>query len=454
MLLEDLVVALEEQYRLVEEAEGGDRFLARLWHYVCRLRRDPRTRAVLDELAAEARMVDDARRASYVRHTIQAKELLDRLEKECPDLFAGPEPEEGLARETSHFRLRRLAEQAAVTEQRVDDLSAKQAISIARTYLERAASERVPPDSPFFDEVQDLERAEQLARRTWRVARTTAASLYGDMMRLLSPLDPERAPRERPYDLIDELAPNVVIVTAWADEDASAISRLSHKEHERHETVEILRNAVRLVHAEVRARLGDIRSKLALFRRFKTRCEWYDRVRLLEAADEAKGAAENRLTEELALFLFDQGLNPLIRPRVSNQEPDLLDPSPEGRIYVESKQYDDSEGTRAEIRKGARQIWELLAKLRGTRYEVHEAFFPVFRRGGPTYQLPERLSFGGFVVYPLLINIAPSSESGSRSRESAILIAEEELLPVEGKVEPESGPTTTPKAEEVGSQAG
>jgi hypothetical protein len=204
--------------------------------------------------------------------------------------------------------------------------------------------------------------------------------------------------------------------------------------------LEELANAARLVHAEVQARLGDVRSKLGLFQRFKTRCEWYDRERLTKLADEAKGSAENRLTAELALFLFDQGLNPLIRPRVANQEPDILDPSLQGRVYVEAKQYKESKGTREDVRTGARQIWAMLATLRGTKYEVQEAFFPIFRRGGPRYVLPRSpLRHGGAVMYPLLIDLAPSKESGSQLRENEIEIPPEELLPLPPEARGQAG---------------
>jgi hypothetical protein len=140
------------------------------------------------------------------------------------------------------------------------------------------------------------------------------------MMDLLWPLDPEQARKE---GLLRELASpdERVHITAWADEDSSRFDSFVHPGSVKKNTTDKLRNAARLLHHEVRARLGDIRSKLALFYRFKTRCEWYDRERLTEEAEKAKGSAENRLTAELALFLFDQGLNPRVRARVSNLEP-------------------------------------------------------------------------------------------------------------------------------------
>lgn len=428
MLLEDLLLVLDDQYRLVAEVDGVEdpgQFFARLWQLICRLRRDPRTKTVLNDLLAEAVATDRDRRAAYAEHARRSNDILVRLEIKFPDLFT--EPTNEVERMMSHLRVRRIAERAHEDDRRVEELRAHDTIAIARAYLDRAKSQGLTSESPFWEEINDLERSEQLSRRTWRVNRVSASGAYQEMMGILWPLDIEKA---RESGLIAELAggSGVTSVIAWADEEDLPTRNLAHGGKHR-QLVSRLENAARLLHHEVRARLGDIRSKLALFHRFRARCEWYDRERLFELAQRAEASAENRLSEELALFLFDQGLNPLIRPRVSNQEPDLLDPSPEGRIYVESKQYTSSKGAREIIRAGARQAWEMLAKLRGTRYEVREAFFPIFRRGGPRYLPPQRLRFGDFVVYPLLVNIAPSAESGSKSRENPIVIREEELLP-------------------------
>jgi hypothetical protein len=52
-----------------------------------------------------------------------------------------------------------------------------------------------------------------------------------------------------------------------------------------------------------------------------------------------QGGIEDRLTVELARFLFDQGLNPLTKPLIGGLEPDLLDSSVPSAFYVEAKQY-------------------------------------------------------------------------------------------------------------------
>ncbi len=129
------------------------------------------------------------------------------------------------------------------------------------------------------------------------------------------------------------------------------------------------------VYEELRLRLGTARSNLSLIRRYKNRCEWHDRERL-QAVAQTK-SAENDLTAELARYLFDQGLNPLTRARTADLEPDLLDPTSLGKVYVEAKQYADS--ARGYLVKGVGQVHDTLGRLRGTPYEVTEAFIVIFR---------------------------------------------------------------------------
>src|SRR5262249_22185173 len=101
-----------------------------------------------------------------------------------------------------------------------------------------------------------------------------------------------------------------------------------------------LRLEVQLLHEELRARVGTVRTHLGLINRFKARCEWYDRDRLRALARGSKKKVENVLTLELAKFLFDVGLNPLTRPIAGCLEPDLLSPGAAGwTLYVEAKQY-------------------------------------------------------------------------------------------------------------------
>ena len=76
-----------------------------------------------------------------------------------------------------------------------------------------------------------------------------------------------------------------------------------------------LRGCVERVGDELCARLGTTRSRAAFVRRFKHRCEWHDRGRMLAVANDDRlgGGAGDRVTAEFARYLFDAGLNPITR---------------------------------------------------------------------------------------------------------------------------------------------
>lgn len=193
-----------------------------------------------------------------------------------------------------------------------------------------------------------------------------------------------------------------------------------------------IRKLCERIYEELRLRLGTTRSNLALIRRYKNRCEWHDKARLRAVAQSK--SPENDLTAELARYLFDQGLNPLTRARTAGLEPDLLDPTALGKVYVEAKQYDDSK--RAYLVKAVAQVHDTLGGLRGTPYEVSEAFVVIFRRGGPRYIFPDVIRSEGYAIYIILIDIAPTSESGTRQKYKPIQIPLDELIAKPTNTEP------------------
>ena len=162
---------------------------------------------------------------------------------------------------------------------------------------------------------------------------------------------------------------------------------------------------------ELRLRIGTVRGKLALIMRFKGRCEWHDRDRLRLLALGAQ-APEEALTAELARWLYDHGLNPLTRARAAGLEPDVLDPTEAPSFYIEAKRYRRS--ARSYLVRGVHQVNDTVGRLYGSAYEVHEAFYVVFREGGPRYAFPEAIPGVGWTVYPVLIDIAEARVSGSR----------------------------------------
>jgi hypothetical protein len=147
-----------------------------------------------------------------------------------------------------------------------------------------------------------------------------------------------------------------------------------------------MRADARRVYEHVRARIGAELSLRAVFERYRQRSAWYDAERLRAIARSGAGKPEDRLTETLAAYLFDHGLNPLTRPLVGKVQPDVLGVGAKFSFYVEAKQYTD--GAATYLRKGMQQVWDMLDEIRGSSLDVAEAFYVVYRRGGPRYSFP------------------------------------------------------------------
>ena len=200
-----------------------------------------------------------------------------------------------------------------------------------------------------------------------------------------------------------------------------------------------LRESIDRLREDLRRRIGTTRSRLALVNRFKQRCEWHDRERMLAVADDPRlsGGPEDRLTTEFARYLFDAGLSPLTKPLAGGLQPDLLDPL--ASFYVEAKQYTSSSG-RGEIIKAVAQVLDTVGRLRGGPFAVDEAFCVIFRRNGAYYDLPEVLQTETYRLYLVLIDLAPTAEAGRRQKDKPVRIPAEEFFAAEVQAD-ERSPT-------------
>ncbi len=188
-----------------------------------------------------------------------------------------------------------------------------------------------------------------------------------------------------------------------------------------------LRDAVERLREDLRRRIGATRSRLALVNRFKLRCEWHDRERMLAVADDDRlsGGPEDRLTGELARFLFDAGLSPLTKPLAGGLQPDLLDP--QASFYVEAKQY-ATPSARGDIVKSVARVLDTVGRLRGGPYAVDEAFCVIFRREGPYYDLPPVLKTETYRLHLVLVDLAPTKEAGRRQKHKPVQIPADEFF--------------------------
>lgn len=180
----------------------------------------------------------------------------------------------------------------------------------------------------------------------------------------------------------------------------------------------------RLLHEELRLRIGLGRTRLATIHRYAARCEAFDASHLREIADRDPGNAERTLTLHFARYLFDEGFLPLIDPTVGGLRPDILDVGGGSPLYVEAKQYDDG-SPRATLLRAYTQVRGTWARVRKTYPETTEAFLVVFRRRGPLVELPPLLRYDGLRLYSVVVDI--SEKAGSRDRERVIRITESDL---------------------------
>ncbi len=110
---------------------------------------------------------------------------------------------------------------------------------------------------------------------------------------------------------------------------------------------------------------------------------------------------------------------------------DLIHPKTNNPFLTEVKAYKNSSTARREIMKGFRQIHSYLST-----YESYipscEGYLVVYRLGSAIFELPSKISTQRFTIYPILINLTDSSESGSR-QPKPIQIIEKEILKELGK---------------------
>jgi hypothetical protein len=189
------------------------------------------------------------------------------------------------------------------------------------------------------------------------------------------------------------------------------------------------------IYEEIRALIGSTLSHQELIGRFKSRCMWYDRDRLVslieglkEPGDQQealrkKANREDRLALELAKYLFDNGVTVLVRSRFANLEPDILGPF-DRPIVVETKASDH--GMRQEIIDGIAQLHAYMNNFEASKFHVDEGYYVIFRLAGPIYDLPLTIR-RRYTIHTVVIDLGPGSVSG-RHQPKPIHISEEELI--------------------------
>src|SRR5262245_42087110 len=188
---------------------------------------------------------------------------------------------------------------------------------------------------------------------------------------------------------------------------------------------------LRRVYEAVRQEIGTTRLHFQLLDRYRTRCHWYNQEYLRKQVLNPDGTfvrdREDILTRDLALYLHDHGVTVLYKTKLGKHEVDLLELDAKHPMFIEAKAYKDS-SARRDLVSGIGQLHAYLSSYEAHR-NISEAFYVIFRLAGPIYELPRKIRTNRFTIYPVLIDLGLSSESGRR-QPKPVIICEEEVLSI------------------------
>ncbi len=439
---QDIIEQLDRLHAFFAERDDADVY-AELHRFVEALRGDPRTLTIAHELVDECterlQRVRERDQASAAELAALRRELVVAFPEFADtedDVRSGNDvdPERGV-RSLAHFD--ELVERECPLGQSVrprdaDDRTVSTTlVCILRDRLSRLrkSPERRAHTQDLKRRIWDIEAKHRREFREWLLyTRTHGAASMVRIAGLAGYLNPAPKPAEADWfafvarTLSDVHHPFADLRDATFDEQLGELVMRDAGQ------VTQMRTEVRRAYEEIRRRLLSARSHRALVVRFAQWVQLYEAAELHALAKKSPRKVEDVLTQRLARFLFERGLNPLTRANIGTTQPDLLDATTRWTFYVEAKQYKNAKG-KTVVRDAVKQIADTLLRVRALPHGVREAFLVVFRVAGPLLVLPRELVVGGVRVWPVLIDLAPSSQTGSRQKHAPVVVEAAELLP-------------------------
>ncbi len=201
--------------------------------------------------------------------------------------------------------------------------------------------------------------------------------------------------------------------------------------------IDKLKSGVKRIYEAIREEIGTNLLYFQLINRYKVRSQIYNKPELRKIVEDKNNAErfEDVLTLDLARFLFDSGLSTYYRVHAGSHEYDLIDleTNTANPLFVEAKVYTNSKAKQTLI-KGIYQLHSYLCGFEAKKL-IDEAYYVVFRIGGPIYVFPHKIQIGKFSIYPILIDLGVSEDSG-RKQPKPIEITLQKIL--DFKYEPET----------------
>ncbi|MCK4396634.1 hypothetical protein KAW96_08585 [candidate division WOR-3 bacterium] len=192
------------------------------------------------------------------------------------------------------------------------------------------------------------------------------------------------------------------------------------------EGIEKLREGITRIYESLRVEIGLTLLPSQLVHRYKLRSQWYNKEYLWSLIDSfekgKKASIEHIVTQDVAKYLFDQGITVFYRFKAGQHEFDLLEDA-KSPLFVEVKIYKDN-GSKHRLIQGIAELHAYLNNVKSLR-GIKNAYYVIFRLAGPIYEFPEMIHTNQFSIYPILIDIGESKVSGSRQPKPIIIKPEE-----------------------------
>lgn len=251
--------------------------------------------------------------------------------------------------------------------------------------------------------------------------RVSAEAALGELLRLEQLINP---PPPQGDTLRDWLQSSVLRDDGGLP--GAALRKEIYEHQSNSERVRLAKWVVRRVYEGLRTRIGSTLSHQLLVGRYKARAMWYDKQRLRDLVFDATTSTfirerEDTLVLEMAKWLFDSGLPMFVKTKFANLEPDLLSVGSPA-LLIEGKAYKAADKS---IAKNIAQLHAYLNSLDASQFHIEEAYYVVFRLGGPLYDLPRSFVFNRHVIYPVVIDLGVAKDSGRKQPEPATVTQED-----------------------------
>ena len=210
-------------------------------------------------------------------------------------------------------------------------------------------------------------------------------------------------------------------------EDADWLRDIFHEKPNSEKKIKLVKRKAERIYESLRQELGAVRLQWQLLKNYQVRSHYYSRNYLKELATTESGKSEEVLSNDLAIYLFDQGIPVWYRVKRGNVEYDFVHPPGfKNPLLMEVKVYKTNSDAKSYILSGFRQIHSYLSKWE-SESNSSEGYYIVYRLGGPFLEIPKKISTPKFTIYTVFIDLADSSISGSKQKENK-QITEKEIL--------------------------